>query len=325
MSPEVMVGALAGLTELRDLCILFSTGLLPTNLFHDTDEGQSLDSPSLDRVIFPALIKFQLGGDSEYLEDLVALIDAPRLENLSIGYYAKYYDDFDTEGNIEASNLSQFIGRTPTFKHAQFRHANVTLNPHTTSVAFGHPRGECQQARVSLNVWDGKSGEEYLETPLLATALNAIHILTQLAITLSDVQLLSIGGIVYYERQNRFHLGFERYTEGDRILESGVLSVVWFQLLRSFPAVNVLHVSWRLAGSIALAINRLPESMATQVLPALQTLLLDDLDKIRKHEPRASTKQLLVYTEQFLHCRKQSGRPVVIVNSHDQFIRGNPH
>jgi len=325
-SPEVMLEALVGLTKLRDLSIRFSTEL-STNLYL----GQGPDSPPLHRVTFPALTKFQLGGDSEYLEDLVALIDAPRLEDLRITYYgkyyddfdteyyARYYDDFDTEGNIEASNLSQFIGRTPTFKHTQFRQAEVTLSPLSTTVEFGHPQGECQQARLSLTVSDEVSEEEYLETPFLATALDATHILTQLPIMLSDVQDLSIRGIGHYRQPTRFSLDLETYNEEDRILESGGLNVIWFQLLRSFPAVDMLHVSWKLAGSIALAINGAPESTVTRVLPALQTLWLDDLDKIRIDNLRVDA------TKQFLRRRKQSGRPVVTIKSHDQLVkRSNP-
>ncbi len=98
------------------------------------------------------------------------------------------------------------------------------------------------------------------------------------------------------------------------MLEEGDVGVVWFPLLRLFPAVDALQVSWRLAGSISLTIKDAPEDMVTQVLPALQVLWLDDKDdEIRKGK-------LMTSTEQFLDCRKQSGHPVVIVNSHDQFV-----
>ncbi len=304
VSPEVMVGALAGLTELRDLSISFSPGF-PTYLFQENKKRRSLHSPSLDRVIFPALTKFQIGGDSEYLEDFVALIDAPRLEDLHV-MYVKDYEGFDSEGEIEARNLSQFIGRTSTFKHAQFRRAKVTLC-HTTGVEFDLPQGECPQARrISLKFLDKVMYEDDPNTPFLATDLDMIYVLGQLAIMLSDVQHLSIKVI-----------GSPR--DEDYILESGQLGVVWFPLLRSFTVVDVLHVSWKLVGSIALAINGAPESMVTQVLPALQILWLDDQDTIRKGKLMTSAKQ-------FLYSRKQSGRPVVIVNSHDQLVqRRNPH
>jgi len=110
-----MVGALAGLTKLRDLCV----GVSPyysIHQFRELEKRQSLHSPYPDHVVFPALTKFQFRGDSEYLEDLVAFIDAPRLEDLNVEY-AKNYDDDCFEEVIEAGNISQFISRTDAFKH----------------------------------------------------------------------------------------------------------------------------------------------------------------------------------------------------------------
>ena len=117
--PEVMVGALTGLTKLRDLCIEFSNWLLT----HPPP-------PALVRTVFPELIKFQIRDRNEYLNGLVALIDVPRLEDLSVES-TKRYPNFDTGPTI-VGQLSQFISRTPTFKHAQFRHAELTLRHRIT-------------------------------------------------------------------------------------------------------------------------------------------------------------------------------------------------
>ncbi len=298
MSPEVMAGALAGLTQLKDLYIDHSTGF-PSFLFHDKKKSQSPHSPSPDRVILPALTMFLFGGHSEYLEDLAALIDMPRLENLYV-VYAKNYDDSDSEERIEASNFLQSV---TTFKHAQFRRAELTFGQRNSHVEFSLPQGECQQARVSLTVMDKKFNEEDPETPFLATAFDMIHMLSQLAVLLSDVQHLYIKG-----------MGSRKEEQEERILESGGLGAVWFPLLRSFPAVDVLHVSWKLAGSIALAINDAPENMVAQVLPALQVLWLGDQAEIRKGKLLASTRK-------FLYLRKKSGRPVDVINSHYQLVQ----
>jgi len=80
-----MVRALAGLTKLRDLCIEFSTLESESYEFHDELKLRTPQSPPLV-VIFPALTKFQMGGDNEYLEHFMALVNAPRLENLSVEY-----------------------------------------------------------------------------------------------------------------------------------------------------------------------------------------------------------------------------------------------
>ena len=133
-----------------------------------------------------------------------------------------------------------------------------------------------------------------------------IHMLSQLAVLLSDVQHLYIKG-----------MGSRKEEQEERILESGDLCVIWIRLLRSFPAVDVLHVSSRLAESIAFTINDASEDVVAQMLPALQVLrLADQGDYIRT----------MASTEQFLDLRKQSGHPVVIVNSYDQVVeRFNSH
>src|SRR6266404_3645048 len=142
MSPEEMVGALAGLTKLRDLCIEFSTR--DCHAFRNLLRLR-IHSPSPARVIFAALTKVQIRGDSEYLEYLMALFDAPRLEDLSFEY-----PKFDRRDEINAGNLSQFINRTATFKHAQFRRVELTLNCCRTYVKFDLPHREFQRARLSL-------------------------------------------------------------------------------------------------------------------------------------------------------------------------------
>jgi hypothetical protein len=54
-----------------------------------------------------------LQGYSEYLEDLLALIDTPLVDNVKIEYFKE----------IQVPQLSQFIGRTENLKNAQFRRA----------------------------------------------------------------------------------------------------------------------------------------------------------------------------------------------------------
>jgi len=302
ISPEVMVGALAGLTKLRDLCIGFSTWFAK-NLFRNGDEKklQSPHSPSVVRAIFPALTKFKYEGHSEYLEDFVALIDTPRLEDLSVGYPKP--EEIFREEKIKAGKLSQFTGRIATFKHAQFRRAEITLDQHATFVKIDLPQYECQpeQGPLSLTVFVVGMGTSID----VETVSDAIHALGQLSIMLSDVQRLSIEGPC-------------SIRSGDEVLKSVNLGVVWLPLFRSFPVVDVVNVSWRLAGHVASALKDMPEETVAEVWPALQVLLLDDSGWILNCNRMAST-------ERFLSLRKQSGRTVVIANTPNEFVeRLNP-
>jgi len=218
----------AGMTKLRDLCIKSATWF-PKDQCHGRDEKkwQSPHSPSLVRAIFLALTKFQFKGDREYLADLMAPIDAPRLEDLSIKY-PKPHENYEEE-KTKAGNLSQFISRTETFKHAQFRCAELTFDRGITYAKTDLPQGECQQALFSLLVFD-------VGVPC-DTVSDMIHVLGLLSVMLSDVQHLSIKDT-----------GSEDEGEYESILESADLGAAWPLLLRSVPVVDVLHVSWKSEG-----------------------------------------------------------------------------
>jgi hypothetical protein len=97
ISPEAMVRCLSTLTRLERLAIKFIYTLSP--LVH---ESRRPHPPT--RSILPALTDFRFEGGSEYLEDLVARIDAPFLDTLCMRFF--YEVIFDTP------QLAQFVART---------------------------------------------------------------------------------------------------------------------------------------------------------------------------------------------------------------------
>ena len=96
-SPEAMVTALSALTSLEILNIEFNS---PRSL---PDRRRRPPPPT--RTLLPALAYFDFKGVSEYLDDLVARIDAPLLERLQITFFHQLI--FNTP------QLTQFISRTP--------------------------------------------------------------------------------------------------------------------------------------------------------------------------------------------------------------------
>ena len=50
--------------------------------------------PLVTRVILPALISFEFEGYSDYLEDLAAQIDCPKLKTIKIWYFHQFTTDF---------------------------------------------------------------------------------------------------------------------------------------------------------------------------------------------------------------------------------------
>ena len=98
ISPEAMVGLLSLLSNLDTLELEFESH----QSFRDW-ENRSLPPPK--RSILPALDKFRFKGITEYLDDLVAFIDAPQLNY--------FYVDFFFQTDFHTPQLTQFINRTP--------------------------------------------------------------------------------------------------------------------------------------------------------------------------------------------------------------------
>jgi len=102
------------LTSLGTFCLEFR--------FRPSRSGPDMESrrlPPMTRSILPDLTNIQFKGDSEYLEYLVARIDAPRLNELSIAFLPQM--------NFDTPHLVQFVSRTPRFKEPN--EARVSFNP----------------------------------------------------------------------------------------------------------------------------------------------------------------------------------------------------
>ncbi|KAH9168464.1 hypothetical protein EDB89DRAFT_2231821 [Lactarius sanguifluus] len=249
-SPEEIVGGLTGLTRLRTLSIRFA---IP----YERMKKRSMHPRSC--AVLPALTEFEFRGGSKYLDELMAQIDTPRVEDVVIEY---------SELDVQAPQFSEFI------KLSQFKRARVDFC--YSDIKLDRPQGECHQARHSLIISDPELQR--------FTAPDMARLLDQLVPMLSNVVHLSVVGT---------------RGRGDDMLP----------LLRLFPAVETMDVSRKTAGYaegyVASALEDIAEDMVTEVLPALQLLLLDDDDN---------------KLERFLSLRQLSGRPVTIVNTQDEFV-----
>ena len=99
--PRQWINCLSALTRLESLHIGFES----PRRFPDRN-NRRLPLPT--RTLLPVLAKLQFKGIGEYVEDLLARMDAPLLDDLAIILFHQLI--FDT------SQLTQIIRRTPKFK-----------------------------------------------------------------------------------------------------------------------------------------------------------------------------------------------------------------
>ncbi|KAF8266380.1 hypothetical protein EI94DRAFT_197404 [Lactarius quietus] len=235
--PETIVARLAALTKLETLFIEFRGWQLRL---------QRPPAPPT-RSVFRALTTFGFRGASEYLDDLVAQIDTPRLDDLRVFYIGPLNTQI-----TQLSQLAQFVTRTADFKPARFSEARVEFRGHTVYIILEGAAAQQQQQRARLTVQMSCIG---LDRQVSQVA----RVLGQCVAVLSDVRRLSIG-----ER-----VKLPLWRDG--------MDVEWLELLRPFAAVETLRVSWWSGWLVARALERATGESAAGVLPALQALYMEEV------------------------------------------------
>ncbi len=230
-SPEVMVTCLSVLTSLKEICLEFGSPL-------SRPDWENRRLPTRTRVVLPALTYFGFQGVSEYMDDLVDLIDAPRLNYLYIVFFNQII--FDT------AQLGQFVSRTPRLKtpyeaHVVFDHYVVLVELLSRTSAFGY-------GNLKVKIFCGE-----LDRQLSTLA----QVFTPSLPPLSTVATL------YIERPHS-QLDWKNNIENTQ----------WLEFLRPFVAVRNLYVSREFAPGIVSALQQLVGGRVTEVLPALERVSL---------------------------------------------------
>ena len=101
ISPVAMVACLSSLIRLENLELRINFRSLPGR------PSQRL--PSLTRIGLPTLTRFRFLGTNKYIEELVARINAPLLQDISVAF-------FHEPPLFDISHLNQFISRIENFK-----------------------------------------------------------------------------------------------------------------------------------------------------------------------------------------------------------------
>jgi len=221
MSLREIIACLAALPKLKQLDI--------THFYKFPDPNQSSLST---RVVLPSLTSFYFHGISGHLEDLVAQIDAPMLQTLSL-----------TLGVImQVPQLLRFISRAEKLK------------PPTRAVfVFGRWRLLLKfipSDGVEFSTSDYPSAGQFMAMGLLCSSLSPL---------LSRVERL-----------------YFRYNLPPPSTQDFVDSECWLNLFRPFIAVQGLCVPQKSWPRVGFALRALSERRATEVLPELRTLYLEE-------------------------------------------------
>ncbi len=236
-SPEALVTGLSTLTSLEDLRLRFLTSL---------SVHQYL--PPLARSVLPALTSFEFKGRSEYSEDFVARIDAPRLNNLKIIYFHQL--DFDT------SQLVRFVNRIPMF---------TAKEAHLVYIGPVSWTGLMSATRLSIvpTTGDGQFSVQITGTHLRWDLSSLSRFCTSFSPIISTLELFYIYDL---------YLPRTQYQDDD-------INRQWLDTLRPFIAANELYLSKSFTSHIAPALQSLVGERVTEVLPSLKNIFLEGLQQ----------------------------------------------
>ena len=230
--PEVMATSLSALTRLNLLHLHFR----PVN-HHPTLEGQS--PPPLTHTILPNLTTIRFQGNSEYLEGILARIDAPRINEV----YITFFDHF----MFDTLHLFELISQSPTLSTPERGHIIISDNyimvkflsqiSHGGTLVVEIP---CSEAELRWLAFFHRCCNDFF--PSLSTLENL------------------------YIQEDPFWKPF---------WESDVENTLWLQLSRPFAAVKNLYLDKKFVPRFAPALQELVGRRSTEVLPTLENIFLE--------------------------------------------------
>jgi hypothetical protein len=229
--PEAMATGLSALTNLHFLRLRFRYPRPRPAL-------ESRRPPPLTRSILPSLTDISFKGASEYLEEILARIDAPRVNKLHITFFNQII--FDTP------QLFQFISRRPTLRAP--KKGCIIFGSRAISVRFSSQTSDYGVLSVEIpctaSDWQLSSLEQVCTSSLPAVS------------TLEDLYIVES-----LQRLPRWH---------DDVEDS-----LWLELLRSFVAVRNLYLSGGIVPRIGSSLQELVGGRTTEVLPTLENIFLE--------------------------------------------------
>jgi hypothetical protein len=192
----------------------------------------NLRPPPLTRVVLSALTSFYFHGVSEYLEDLMAQIDAPLLRVVGITFFNQLA--------LDIQQLPQLVSHAPALIPPQDI-AQIQISTDFIKLAFSLTR---QHSFLTFQI--SCRGVDWQIS-------SVVQICNQLSFVLSPIEKLDIDAF-------------------ESILPVNMDDTQWLELFQSFTAVRTLRISDNMQSLVVSALRGLSGESATQMLPALEKL-----------------------------------------------------
>jgi hypothetical protein len=221
--PDAMATVLSTLTSLKFFGLQFISS-------RSCPDRESRRPPPSTRSVLPVFKKFSFEGVSRYLEDLVAGIDAPQLEEFHTTLFNAIV--FDTPQVI------RFLSQMP--KSKALEKAWITL-------------GDCE-AKVKFS----------------SQTLNYVELKVEILCKRLDWQLSCLEQVCTSCLPPPSMLEYLYFAEDPKAdWKDNIDNELWVRLLRPFSAVKNLYLPEKVASRVALALQDVVEGRTTAVLPTV--------------------------------------------------------
>ena len=230
ISPEAIVTGLAVMVHLKSLIIEFRSPL------SRPDRKRRRPPPQI-RTVLPALTHFRFKGVSEYLEDLMARIDAPLLETIRMIFFHQLI--FNTP------RLAQFMRRTISLQPLNETH--IDLNEFGVRVGYSPPTRTDERSSLKISCRE-------MDWQLSSLA----QVFASFFPSICLVEHLYVYETPYSLPQWR----------------DDIETTQWLEIFEPFTAVKNLYLTKAFVPHIAHALQE-PLGSEMGVLPTLQNLFLE--------------------------------------------------
>ena len=236
ISPHAMITCISTMARLETFYLGFRSPRPPP------DPASRLPPPFI-RAILPALTHLCFQGNSEYLDDLVAQVDVPLLDDLSVTFFNQLV--------FYTPQLLRLVRHTEKLK--AFTEADILFHGDHVKVTFSSLGGMVDREPRESLVLAIKCRDSVWQLSAL------VQILSPLLPLLPTLERLDIFE-GHHPRPHWQH-DMERYQ--------------WLEVLQPFTAVKNVYLSEELALHVVPALEELVGDGATDVLPALRNLFLE--------------------------------------------------